>query len=235
MTSDNEFLQWLSERRTEREQVSLSALVGEQPSRLAIVVVDLVEGFCRLGPLASPRVAALIDPIVNLLKQAEQLGVTRVYLPCDSHPADSREFQAFPPHCVEGTKESELVAEIRALPAFQRYQRINKRSVCSKTGTQLLDLLRESPLDTILCVGDCTDLCLYQLATGLRFSANAEDLGWRVVVAQNLVATYDLSLSAAQSLGALPHPGEFLDKVFLYHLELNGVQVVELDAESTGA
>jgi hypothetical protein len=33
-------------------------------------------------------------------------------------------------------------------------------------------------------------------------------------------------VDAAQSLGSLPHPGDLLHLVFLYHMALNGVEIV---------
>jgi hypothetical protein len=41
------------------------------------------------------------------------------------------------------------------------------------------------------------------------------------------VQTYDLPVDAAKSLGIPPHPGDLLHAVFLYHLALNGVEVVQ--------
>lgn len=42
----------------------------------------------------------------------------------------------------------------------------------------------------------------------------------------NAVDTYDLSIEAAADIGAMPHPADFFHNLFLYHMGLNGVQVV---------
>lgn len=194
-----------------------------------MVVVDLVEGFCRQGPLASPLIEALIEPIGEFLKQAHRLGVSRFYFPSDAHSPDSSEFLAFPPHCIEGSEESRLVRELRELEFSHLFERMDKKSVSSLIGTSLVERLKTEELKTIICLGDCTDLCLYHLAVGLRFLANNDNLGWQVVVPQNLVATYDLPLEVAQGIGALPHPAGLMSKIFLYHLELNGVRVISLE------
>ena len=78
----------------------------------------------------------------------------------------------------------------------------------------------------MLAVGDCTDLCLHQLALPLKLAANHEDRALRVVVPADCVQTYDLPVEVAASLGALPHHGDLLQEIFLYHLALNGVEVV---------
>jgi nicotinamidase-related amidase len=77
----------------------------------------------------------------------------------------------------------------------------------------------------VIVVGDCTDLCVYQAAMHLRLRANAAgDRGFEVVVPEDCVQTYDLPVETAQRLGALPHDGDLLHGLFLYHLALNGVQ-----------
>jgi hypothetical protein len=82
-------------------------------------------------------------------------------------------------------------------------------------------------LRTAIVVGDCTDLCVYQLAMHLRVRHNARNIpGVAVIVPANAVDTYDLPVEAAEAVGAMPHPGDVFHQVFLYHLALNGIQVV---------
>lgn len=227
--SNSEFFDWLDERSKNRTAHSLETILsqGSSPAQCAVVVVDLVDGFCRTGPLASEAVAALIRPIEQVLVKLHAAGVEHFLFPCDAHPPDSAEFQAFPPHCVEGTQESQIVSEIAALPFFSGVNRLNKGSVSSLIGTGLTDRLQEQELKTIICMGDCTDLCLYHLAVGLRYFANQHQLDWEIVVPADLVATYDLPVSVAKEIGALPHPGKLMHDLFLYHMELNGVSVVK--------
>ena len=208
--------------------MSRSALLGESggAEHCAVAVVDLLEGFCRKGPLASDRILGIVDPITSFLREAHQAGVTRFLFPCDSHAADSPEFETFPPHCVIGTEEAELVHELKELEFTHLFEKIEKQSISSLIATELPRQLQQQGVRTIICTGDCTDLCLYHLAVGLRYWANAHHLTWNIVVPQNLVATYDLPTATATELGLLPHPADFLDKVFFYHLELNGVRVI---------
>jgi hypothetical protein len=48
----------------------------------------------------------------------------------------------------------------------------------------------------------------------------------RVIVPANAVDTYDLSVEAAEAIGAMPHPADFFHQTFLYHMALNGIEVV---------
>ena len=217
--------QWLQERQPARLAELLEAAGG--PAQAALFCVDVINGFCRAGPLAGPRVGAIVAPIRSLVQLAYGQGVRRFILPQDAHPADSPEFADFGPHCLAGTEEAETVPELQALPFAAEFTIVPKRSIASHLGTGLPDLIARDGLPRLaLAVGDCTDLCLYQLAMWLKLTANATGAPCRVVVPVDCVDTYDLPLPVARQLGATPHDGDLLHAVFLYHLALNGVEVV---------
>lgn len=197
------------------------------PQRSAILSVDVIEGFCHQGPLASPRVKGVIEPIVNLFQRAWANGVRHILLIQDTHEPNAVEFAAFPPHCVRGSSESEAVPEFKALPFFDQVVIIPKNSISSALNTDLNDWLTAHPqVDTFIIVGDCTDLCTYQLAMHLRLDANARQLKRRVILPANCVETYDLPVEVAKQIGATPHDGELLHIIFLYHMALNSIEVV---------
>ena len=75
-------------------------------------------------------------------------------------------------------------------------------------------------------VGDCTDLCVYQIALALKTRSNELGLGYRVTVPADCVDTYDMPVDVARDVGAMAHDAELLHRVFLYHMQLNGVAVV---------
>ena len=102
-----------------------------------------------------------------------------------------------------------------------------KNSLSAFFGTSLatwLDAHRE--LSAAVILGNCTDLCVYLLAMQLKLYANAYNLKTRFIVPANAVQTYDMPIETANAIGALPHDGDFLHLVFLYHMRLNGVEVV---------
>ena len=198
--------------------------------RVAIVVVDVVNGFCRFGPLASERVGAIVPPIVRLLTAARAAGVTRMVTLRDSHDADAPEFEQFPPHCQAGTPEAELVDELKSLPLADTFADVPKNATSAWHGQEAFPAWVEaqegSGVTTFIVAGDCTDLCVYQTAVPLKLKANAENRRPVVIVPAATVDTYDLPVDVARTLGAMPHDGDLLHAVFLYHLQLNGVQVV---------
>jgi Amidases related to nicotinamidase len=90
------------------------------PERTAILSVDVIEGFCSQGALASPRVGQIVVPIVRLLREAWGAGLRQIVLMQDTHEPEAVEFAAWPAHCVRGSEESQAVAAIRELPFFDR-------------------------------------------------------------------------------------------------------------------
>jgi nicotinamidase-related amidase len=224
----SEFLTYLAGWHAGLAEASVAELVAEAggPAGAAVFCVDVTVGFCREGALSSPRVGGIVAPVRELMVAANAAGVTRFYLPQDCHPADSPEFADFPPHCVAGTAEAEVVPELASLPFAERFVVIEKRSVASHAGTLLDALLDRDGLPALaLVVGDCTDICVYQLAIHLRARGNAAGVPMRVVVPEDCVQTYDLPVEAAGQVGAMPHDGDLLHRVFLWHMALNGVEV----------
>ena len=220
------FLDFL-ENWVDRLPVSSWEQILSDPRRTAIVSVDVIEGFCYEGPLSSPRVAQIVSPIRTLFEQAWQRGVRDILLTQDSHEPQAVEFASWPPHCVRGTQEAQTVAAFQQLPFFGEIPVIEKNSISSGLNTGLNDWLEEHPaVGTFIVVGDCTDLCTYQLAMHLRLDANSRQLQRRVIVPANCVDTYDMDVATAKSVGALPHSGDLIHAFFLYHMALNGVEVV---------
>jgi len=201
--------------------------VAADPARVAVFSVDMLECFTRRGPLASKRAEALIPRIVELFLRAHGLGVRHFVLVEDAHHPESPEFEAFGPHCLQGTEEARTVKELAELPFANEYVFIRKNSLSAAIHTPLDPWLDVHPeVATAIVVGNSTDLCVYQLAAHLRLRADALDLpGYRVIVPANLVDCYDLPVEQALQAGLMPHPAAFFHPVFLYHLRLIGVEV----------
>jgi nicotinamidase-related amidase len=198
------------------------------PANTAVMSVDIINGFCTVGPLASPRVQGIVKPIVKLMKAAHKKGVRHFVLTQDTHPADAVEFAYYPPHCVRGTSESESVPEYNKLPFADEFVIVEKNSISSAHNTGLDKWLNaHKNVDTFIVVGDCSDLCTYQLAMHLRLRANAAQQKVRVVLPENCVQTYDTPIAVTKKLGIPPHDGDLLHAVFLFNMACNGVEVVK--------
>jgi nicotinamidase-related amidase len=221
------FLDYIVQWQAGLKPLPLAQALNGPADQVAVISVDVINGFCYEGPLASPRVAALVDPIVALFKKTHQAGVRHFILTQDTHPADSVEFASYPPHCIRGTSESEAVDKFKELPFFSEFLIVPKNSINSVIGTNLEGWLAAHPeVNTFITVGDCTDLCTYQLAMHLKLRANAANKPVRIILPVDCVDTYDLPVDIAAQIGAVPHTGNLLHTIFLYHMRLNGVEVV---------
>lgn len=188
----------------------------------------MIVGFCSRGALASERVGALAGPVTALFTLAYARGVRRFVLTQDTHDPTTPEFEVWPVHCLRGTAEAETIPELATLPFARDFVIFEKNSLSPSYGTGFDAWLdANADLTAAIVAGDCTDLCVFQLAMHLRLRANALNrTPFEVIVPANAVDTYDLLPDRAQATGAPPHPGDFFHRVFLYHLHLNGVRVV---------
>jgi nicotinamidase-related amidase len=202
--------------------------VFAEPERCAVISVDIINGFCTIGPLASPRVQGIVKQITRVFRAAHKRGVRHFVLTQDTHEPDAVEFSHYPPHCVRDTPESDTAPELLRLPFAGEFIRIEKNSISSAHSTSLDAWLREHPeVGTFVVLGDCTDLCTYQLAMHLRLRANAaQHAGTRVIVPADCVQTYDTPVKTARKLGIPAHDGDLLHAVFLHNMASNGVEVV---------
>jgi len=222
------FLRYVIDWQASLPTLAIDDIVQGRPGNVAVLSVDIINGFCYEGPLASPRVAALVEPISNLFKRAYGAGVRNFIVTQDAHVPDAVEFESYPPHCIRGTSESKTVATFTSLPFWNLFEIMPKHSLNSAIGTRLDDWLDEHPMvDTFITVGDCTDLCTYQLAMHLKLRGNAANRKTRVILPVDCVDTYDLPVDIAREIGAMPHNGDLMHLIFLYNMALNGVEVVK--------
>lgn len=200
---------WL-EHVMEAKALALASLPVE---RTALLIIDMVNGFAREGALASPRVEALIPAIARLQEQAKERGLPILAFG-DCHPADSLEFNAYPPHCIQGTTESEMVAELAVVGGYLFIPK-NSTNGCIEPAFQ--SWLAEHPaVDTFVVVGDCTDICILQFALTLKTQFNRQNRVSRIIVPINGVDTFN----------APNHDGDLLHVAALNIMIGNGIEVV---------
>ncbi len=223
-----QFLQALVEWEHTLPAIAWPDLIADaQLGRVALFSVDMINGFCHEGTLSSPRVKGIIPNVVTAFKDAYAIGVRAFVLAQDCHTPASVKLAAFPPHCQLGTSEANTIPELAELPFADLYTVISKNSLNAFHGTHLGQWMDEHhDLRTAIVVGNCTDLCVHQLALHLKLSANAQDNNLRVIVPANAVQTYDTPLETTRQIGALPHDGAVMHLLFLYHMRLNGVEIV---------
>lgn len=225
------FLSWLDDWVANLPVLDLQAFMHENgigPENVGVISADLVVGFCYEGALASPRIAGVVSNAAEVMQRAYNLGVRQFALVQEYHTHDAPEFEQFGPHCIRGTHEAETVEALASLPFADLFSVIHKNSLHPALDTDMDMWLAERPnLNKFVAVGDCTDLCIYQLVMHLKLKANAANKRVNVIVPADCVQTYDLPVELAQAIGAMPHDGDLLHAIFLYHMALNGARVVK--------
>lgn len=185
-----------------------------EADKTALIAVDMINGFAKAGALYSPRIEALIPPIARLSEACKALDIPQIAL-ADSHPDDTPEFFSYPPHCMMGTVESELVDELKSAGPFLV---IPKNSTNGFLEPEFQAWLSgQEYLDTFVVVGNCTDICIEQFATTLKCYFNRLSRPVRVIVPMNLVDTYDFGT----------HHGDLMHAAALMMLLGNGIEVVK--------
>ncbi len=147
-----------------------------------VLVADMIRGFCEPGyPLyVGDTIRAIIPRVQGLLDRELKRG-SKVFYLCDNHVPDDPEFRMFPPHCLEGTTETEIIPELSACTGDV----IPKSRYSAFYGTALEERLKDLKPDRLLVCGDCTSICV------LFTVADAVNRGYPVDVVQDCVADFD--------------------------------------------
>jgi nicotinamidase-related amidase len=160
-----------------------------------VMVIDMLEGFTRIGPLSSPRVDALVPRQAECLRALPAHSL--VVFVADEHSPDDFELKRFPPHCLRGTKEAELRTELleAARDAGGRIEVVRKNNFSGFFQTNLDEIVAAAPSKAWILFGCVTDCCV---------EANVAELVYRgcdVTVVRELVETWDMSPDAAKAAG----------------------------------
>lgn len=180
----------------------------------AVIVVDLINGFAKEGALYSERVEGIIPYVAENLKKFE--GFNKVFF-ADEHNENSKEFQSYPPHCLKGTVESEIVEELKPF-MDDLGELIPKNSTNGFVTKGFAQWLGKHPkIRNFVIFGDCTDLCVLQFALTVKAYFNEWNETSNVIVPVLGVETYDLE--------ATNHNADLMNVFALYNMQTNGIQL----------
>lgn len=154
-----------------------------------LIVVDMVNGFVREGVLADPSVAHIIPEIEILVKDFLEREQGIIFVK-DCHTPNSVEFKSFPPHCISGTSEAELVDELKKYESLGIS--IEKNSTSAMFADGFLPLIDNmTSLERVVGVGCESDICVPNLFIPLKNYFNQHDRDVEVIIPLNAVETYD--------------------------------------------
>lgn len=147
----------------------------------AVLVVDMLKGFLEERyPLYCGEQARRIIPNISKLLQQEMGKGSKVFFICDRHDPDDLEFKMFPPHCVSGTEEAEIIPELRDYPG----EVITKNRYSGFFKTLLDERLQAIRPDKLIVCGVCTDICV------MHTVADARNRDYEVEVPIDCVASF---------------------------------------------
>jgi nicotinamidase-related amidase len=184
------------------------------PSETVLVIVDMINGFVREGALKSSRVEDLIPAVLNLTGKCEKRGIKRVIF-SDCHTEDSPELESYPPHCMRGTWESEIVDELKELKGFTA---INKNSTNGFLEQEFVRWMEDnSAITNFIIAGDCTDICVLQFTETLKAYFNMKNRRSNIIVPLDCVDTFDGGL----------HNADLMNVFSVFSMMGNGIKVVK--------
>ena len=180
-----------------------------------LYVVDMVKGFVSEGVMHDEYIGHAIDEQIKLVKKfkSENQGVALIK---DNHEKECVEFTTFPPHCVIGTSEADLIDEL------QEYEKNSlvyaKNSTSAMFAPNLItDINKMKNLNEIVVVGCCTDICILNFVVPLKNYFNQIDRDVKIFVVESATETYN----------APNHNREEYNKMAYKLIKQSGVEVVK--------
>lgn len=177
-----------------------------------VFVVDMVNGFTKEGALSDIKIMDIVKAQKKLM---DTLSCRNVFV-CDTHPPKTREFEAYPAHCMVGTSEAEVVDELKDYIKMI----IHKNSTNTFMAPEFSEFLKND-LDNyndIIITGCCTDLCILQFALSLQGYLNEHNMcKHRIIIPVDCVETYHIDQV---------HDAYFWNDVSLKNMAANGITIV---------
>jgi Amidases related to nicotinamidase len=159
----------------------------------ALISIDYTNDFIADdGALTTGAVGQQIESEMINITQSFIKNNEFIVFAIDAHnPLDKYhpENSLFPPHNLVGTVGQQLFGDLHQL--YQKIKNstniywINKRHYSAFCGTDLDLRLRERHITEIHLIGVCTDICI------LHTAVDAYNLGYKIVIHQNAVASFD--------------------------------------------
>ena len=158
------------------EQVNLD------PARTAVVVVDMINEFCKPGgKMVLPGYEVLVPPQLAVIDAARKAGAPVIWVH-DSHRRNmrrDREWVKRTPHGIEGTWATEIIAD---LGAREDEIHVIKHRYSSFFQTDLDLVLKDMLIDQLVVFGVVTNICVRSTVHDAFFN------GYEVVVPRDCCA-----------------------------------------------
>ncbi len=174
-----------------------------------IIVVDMVNGFCKEGNLASPSMMKIVPRQIEVLKKVNKDQAQIVFIR-DCHTTNSVEFKTFGEHCLDDTLEVEVIDELKEFVTCEYYKNCTNFMFSEEF---VEDLKKYKNLEKVLIMGVLSDICVKNGAISIRNYFDQHNLDIEVCVFEDLIDTYD----------AANHKSDIINEDSLKDMESNGI------------
>ena len=153
-----------------------------------LVIVDMVNGFAKEGVLADPKINNVTPNILKLVEKALKDG-TPIVTFRDCHSMGDEEFNHYPPHCLDGTVESELIDELKIYEEY--YCDIKKDTTNGFITKKFTKIANNHEFDNVIVCGCLTEVCVKNFVDSyLRFN-KLNNRKTKITVVADACATFD--------------------------------------------
>lgn len=170
-----------------------------------LVVIDMVEGFVNHGALADKNISRIVDNISDEIEKFISKGQDIIAFK-DTHDPHDIEFENYPPHCIKGTDECELVPQLKKYS--DKMMIIEKNTTNGFVTCEFGKYIASKKLDTIIVTGCCTDICVYNFVESIMGYIYKNNLKTQVVVYKNMIDTFNGENHVADEINI-----EYIDKM----------------------
>jgi nicotinamidase-related amidase len=134
---------------------------AEKP-KAALVVVDMLKDHLTPGrPSEVPRAREIVPALRTRIEEARKTGIPVVFV-VDEHEPDDPDLEMWGAHNIKGTDGPEIWPDLAPQPA----DRVVKKSTYSAfVGSDLIKVLDELKVETLILTGCLTELGLLATAT----------------------------------------------------------------------
>ena len=180
-----------------------------------LITIDMVNGFVKEGALAAPSIMRIVPRQLELLEDAINDNNTGLIFIRDSHPLDAVEFKTYGKHCIEGTKETELIDEFKEYEPYALEYLKNSTNLIFALGFQQ-DLIRFYNLERIRLMGCLSDVCVENGAIGLRTFFDQINKDVKVCVHADAIDTFN----------APGHNADMVNEDVIKKMQANGIKIL---------
>ena len=183
--------------------------------RELLITIDMVNGFVKEGNLAAPSIMRVVPRQIELLNAALDNKDTGLVFIRDSHPINAVEFKTYGTHCLESTKETEVIDELKEYEIYALEYLKNSTNLMYAPKF-INDLIKFNNLERIRLMGCLSEVCVENGAIGLRTFFDQINKDVEVCVHSDAIDTFD----------APGHDADIVTKEALNRMEANGIKVL---------